>query len=338
MPPGTPVSLKTTAGTDTEAQPFESVVAAAKALADGLRANVMRLLKDESYGVLELCRVLETPQPALSHHLKVLHQAGLVARRREGNTVFYRRAPALSLLHKALLEAIDGIDLPLAQRLRIDAVHEARSSRCEAFFAEHADRFSTRQARICEAAVYVPSVIEIIDRLGLGIGQALEIGPGEGELLRPLAERFSEVVAIDSSRGMLDQSARRLADLDNIRFLHRDVATLAERPRYQLVAAAMVVHHLPSPQRFFRQARRLLQPGGLLVVVELCRHEHEWAHEACGDLWLGFEAAELAAWAANAGFGPGETQFLAQKNGFRLQIHAYPNDLSPGPTSRSSHA
>jgi DNA-binding transcriptional ArsR family regulator len=320
------------------AQPFASVVAAAKAVADELRANVMRLLKDESYGVLELCRLLETPQPALSHHLKVLSRAGLVARRREGNTVFYRRAPAPSPLHKALLEAIDAIDLPAAQRLRVEAVHQARSRRCEAFFAEHAERFSTHQARICEAAVYVPSVIEIIDRLGLGSGQALEIGPGEGELLRPLAERFCEVVAIDSSLGMLDRSAQRLTDLTNIRFLHRDVATLPERPRYQLVAAAMVVHHLPSPQRFFRQARRLLQPDGLLVVVELCRHEHEWAHEACGDLWLGFEAAELAQWAANAGFAPGETQFLAQKNGFRIQIHTYPNDTSPGPTSRSSHA
>jgi 2-polyprenyl-3-methyl-5-hydroxy-6-metoxy-1,4-benzoquinol methylase len=318
-------------------QSFEHVAAAAKALADSLRANVMRLLKDESYGVLELCRVLEVPQPALSHHLKVLHQARLVARRREGNTVFYRRAPALSPLHKALLEAVDAIALPAVQRLRVDAVHQARSRRCLTFFSEHADRFGTHQARICEAAVYVPSVIEVVDRLGLGSGRALEIGPGEGELLRPLAERFQAVVAIDSSRGMLDQSARRLADLGNIRYVHRDVATLPGQAQFQLVAAAMVVHHLASPQSFFRQAQRLLQPGGLLVVVELCRHDHEWAHDACGDLWLGFEATELAQWAANAGFGAGETQFLAQKNGFRIQIHTYSNDSPPGPT-RSSHA
>jgi 2-polyprenyl-3-methyl-5-hydroxy-6-metoxy-1,4-benzoquinol methylase len=292
--------------------------------------------------VLELCRVLDIAQPALSHHLKVLHQAGLVTRRREGNTIFYRRAPASppmqEALHAALLEAIDAIDLPGAQRARIDAVHQARSRRSEAFFAEHADQFSSNQARISEAAVYVPSVLEIVERFRLGSGTALEIGPGEGELLRPLAHRFDHVVAIDNARGMLEHSAGRIADLSNVRLLHKDVATLPERSEYQFVVAAMVVHHLPSPQRFFRQARRLLQRDGVLVVVELCRHEHEWAHVACGDLWLGFEAAELARWAANAGFGTGETQFLAQKNGFRIQIHTYPNNLPEQPAPRRSHA
>jgi 2-polyprenyl-3-methyl-5-hydroxy-6-metoxy-1,4-benzoquinol methylase len=305
---------------------FDALVTAAKAVADPLRANVLRLLKDDSYGVLELCRLVETAQPALSHHLKVLHQAALVTRRREGNSIFYRRAPAPGALQRALLEAIDAVELPEIQRSRIDEVHRERSRRSEAFFAENAAQFSSHQARISEASVYVPSVLEIVQRLGLGTGTALEIGPGEGELLRPLAERFAEVIAIDSARTMLDQSAGRVADLDNVRLLHADVASLPERNEYQLVVAAMVVHHLPSPQRFFRQAQRLLERDGLLIVVELCRHEHEWARAACGDVWLGFEAAELAQWADKAGFGRGETQFLAQKNGFRIQIHTYPNN------------
>jgi DNA-binding transcriptional ArsR family regulator/cyclopropane fatty-acyl-phospholipid synthase-like methyltransferase len=338
----TPQRISTDARLDSGAHGFAPVVAVARAVGDGLRANVLRLLKDESYGVLELCRLLDIAQPGLSHHLKILHRAGLVTRRREGNTIFYRRAPAPpplhDALHRALLEAIDAVDLPAAQRARIDAVHQDRSRRSEAFFAEHADQFGTNQARISEASVYVPSVLEIVERFRLGSGTALEIGPGEGELLRPLAERFDHVVAIDSARGMLEHSAGRVADLPNVRLLHQDVATLPEHPDYQLVVAAMVVHHLPSPQRFFRQAQRLLQRGGLLVIVELCRHQHEWAHTACGDLWLGFEAAELAQWAANAGFGTGETQFLAQKNGFRIQLHTYCNDLSEPPAQRTSHA
>ena len=318
----------------TAAQAFDEVVAAAKAVADPLRANVMRVLKDESYGVLELCSILAIAQPALSHHLKVLHQAGLVVRRREGNTIFYRRAPAPVAFHSALLAAIDDVAVPREQGQRIDAVHAERSRRSEAFFAEHAEDFASHQARISEAGVYAGSVLEVVDRLGLGSGTALEIGPGDGELLSSLASRFNEVVGIDSARSMLDRCAARVAGLGNVRLVHRDFAHVAERPRYQLVLAAMVAHHQPSPQRFFRHAASLLRRDGVLILVELCRHDHEWARTACGDLWLGFEPVELTQWAANAGLETGESQFLAQKNGFRIQLHTYHHTSR----SRSSHA
>lgn len=302
---------------------LDDVVAVAKAVADVQRAGVLRALKEDSFGVLELCRILGTAQPALSHHLKVLHQAGLVVRRREGNTIFYRRAPAAGELQAALLAAIDRAPLPEAHACGIEAVHRERSRRSEAFFIEHAADFAAQQARICEHSVYAASVLELIDRLRLGRGTALEIGPGDGELLAALAARFDTVVGIDSAPGMLQRAAARVANRPNVRLEHRDFNDLPARPRYQLVLAAMVVHHQPSPPRFFRHAAERLEPDGVLIVVELCRHHQEWARSACGDLWLGFEAAELAEWAGRAGLTAGESQFLAQKNGFRIQIHTY---------------
>ena len=310
-------------GPDPGADRLGDVVGLAKAAADPLRAAVLRVLKEESYGVLELCRILEIAQPALSHHLKVLHGAGMVARRREGNTIFYRRAPAGSHLHAALLDAVDGIPVPAAQAEQIEAVHAERSRRSEAFFTEHAEEFASQQARICESRVYAQSVLDLVARLDLGEGVALEIGPGDGELLGRLATRFHEVVGIDSARSMLDRCAENLAGHHNVRLMHRDFADLPARPRFQLVLAAMVAHHQPSPQRFFRQAASMLRRDGVLAVVELCRHDHEWARTACGDVWLGFEPAELAEWAGNVGLKPGESQFLAQRNGFRIQIHTY---------------
>ncbi|NCZ63885.1 MAG: ArsR family transcriptional regulator, partial [Cellvibrionales bacterium] len=62
-----------------------------KALGDDLRVQVLRLLKDESLNVSELCEVFQLRQSALSHHLKVLVQANLLARKKEGTVTFYRR-------------------------------------------------------------------------------------------------------------------------------------------------------------------------------------------------------------------------------------------------------
>lgn len=318
-----PSSAASSLATPVPADGLSTLVTLTKAAADELRARVLRILKDESYGVLELCRILDAAQPALSHHLKVLYQAELVSKRREGNTVFYRRAPVHSDLQQALLDALDTVDLDPLHDQRIDQVHAARSRTSEAFFAEHAEQFAGNQARICEAAVYAASVIDAVERLGLGNGTALDIGPGDGELLAMLAGRFERVVGVDSAREMLDRCAARLGPLGNVELLHRDVADLDGPQRYELVVAAMVVHHQPSPRRFFQQARRLLGEGGVFVVAELCRHDHEWARAACGDLWLGFEPGELTQWAGNAGLHCIESQFLAQKNGFRVQIHTY---------------
>ena len=43
----------------------------------------------------------------------------------------------------------------------------------------------------------------------------------------------------------------------------------------------------------------------------------------CGDQWLGFEPAELERWATLASLEPAESLFLAQKNGFQIQIQRY---------------
>jgi ArsR family transcriptional regulator len=229
--------------------------------------------------------------------------------------------------------------LPDEQLMQVDAIHAERNRRSEAFFAQHAHDFALQQARISDAAVYVPSVLELIDRAlpsaqatdpdrGLrptDESSALEIGPGEGDLLRLLAQRFTFVVGIDNQAAMLERCAAVATEFPNVRLLNRDFATLPSIARYRLVVAAMVIHHLASPARVFQHAKRLVSPGGLLVVVELCRHDHEWVREACGDLWLGFEPQELLDWAARSGFEREESQFLAQRNGFQIQIHGLRN-------------
>ena len=319
-----PVAPTLTQSEATPAAPsLEAVAALAKAAGDQLRCTVLRVLREESYGVLELCQILEIAQPALSHHLKILHGAGLLARRREGNSVFYRRASTSGGLERALLERIDSAPVPDALRQRIDQVHDERRQRSEAFFREHAAEFQINQARISETAAYRPGILELIDSAGCPGGRALEIGPGEGGLLEALSRRFDDVEGMDSSRNMLNRAAAAVAGRRNVQLTHGDFMTLTRSAAYQLVVAAMVVHHLASPPGFFRQAARLLSAGGLLVVAELCSHDNEWARQACGDQWLGFEPQELASWAENAGLLPLDSQFLAQKNGFQIQIHSY---------------
>lgn len=102
----------------------DELAALCKAAGDPLRLNVLRALANDSFGVLELAQIFAIGQSGMSHHLKVLAQADLVATRREGNAIFYRRAlPHTDLLggklHAALLEEVDGLSLPTDVQSRI---------------------------------------------------------------------------------------------------------------------------------------------------------------------------------------------------------------------------
>src|SRR5690606_35964380 len=65
-----------------------------KACGDALRLEILRALKSDSFGVLELCEIFDIKQSGMSHHLKVLSTQALVQTRREGNSIFYQRAVA----------------------------------------------------------------------------------------------------------------------------------------------------------------------------------------------------------------------------------------------------
>ena len=103
-----------------------------KATADQLRLQILRVLHNESFGVSELCNLFDIRQPAMSHHLKVLASAGLVATRREGNSIYYRRGAfdqscELKSLQSNLFATVDRVELPVAVSVNDSKIQLIRS-------------------------------------------------------------------------------------------------------------------------------------------------------------------------------------------------------------------
>ncbi len=303
--------------------PDDPVVEVAKAAGDERRANLLRVLEHDSFSVSELAQVFSVAQPAISHHLKILREAGLVSQRREGNSNYYRRRdPADSALIRELFKALDGSPAPVNLRRKVAAVHRAREKNVRAFFASNADALKSQRMLISEPGEYAESMQEIW-RTHLPVrGRALEIGPGNTRIIERLAEDFGEITAIDRSAKMLAPVRAEAIELTNVRIEENDLSTHSG-PQQNLVVAAMVVHHQTSPRAFFAAAAARLAPGGMLLIAELDRHQHDWATEACGDLWLGFTPEELDGWAESVGMKLATRQFFAQRNGFTIQLASY---------------
>lgn len=311
----------------------DALAALLKCAGDSLRLQILRVLSSNAFGALELSDIFAMRQNAMSHHLKLLANSGLVNSRREGTHIFYRRANvqsgcgAFPALCAAIVGAADAIALPDDIQQRLEAIENNRAAASQEFFRANAAKFRKQQDLIASYPQYGEAVLAIIDSHGSHLNKlALEVGPGEGELLPGLQQRFARVVALDNSAEMLaraEEYARERA-LNGIEFVLADTQAAEQAAlRADVITLNMVLHHTPAPAAIIADLAKRLAPGGLLLVTELCQHDQDWARTACGDLWLGFEPEELSLWAQNAGLQEAGSEFLALKNGFSIQLRQF---------------
>ena len=294
------------------------VVQVAKATGDHLRANILRALAADSFSVMELGAIFTTAQPAMSHHLKVLRDAGLVTQRKEGTSIFYQRAVATTPFLRSLFNELDETALNADATRVIDGIHTERQLHSVDFFNSHAADFASHQALICDPTVYLASVGELLKHQRHA--KALEIGPGHGELLEILSAQFDTVIGIDNAHEMLNLAKQSAAPNVSLCVADFNALDKTHEHAYDVVVAAMVLHHMASPAQFFTNAKRYLKPTGALIVADLCEHQQAWVRDHCGDFWLGFQQQQLTDWLNAAGLTLDTHQVLAQKNGFVVQV------------------
>ena len=309
------------------------LISTLKALADQLRMEIIRILKDSSFGVQELAAIFQIPQPGMSHHLKVLSKAGLVTARREGNSLFYRRSimdshSAQADILISLFKTIDQTPVSEQRQVRINEIHKQRSDSATEFFNKNNEKLFENQARIVTFNQYQKAAQELIAHELPNERQfAMEIGPGEGDLLSHLAGLFDRVYALDNSQLMLQKAKSHLKSKpsnSNVVWFHGEVDTaLNEGIKVSFLAINMVLHHMANPGEMFSKFYQMLGQEGVLFISDLCPHNQQWTRDACGDLWMGFDSQDIENWAISAGFILKQSQYLGLKNGFQVQLKSF---------------
>lgn len=113
---------------------------------------------------------------------------------------------------------------------------------------------------------------ETFSRLHLRDGlRLLEVACGTGRLLAKIRDRHPAVrsVGVDLSRGMLDAAARRTRSAQGL--ICGNVASLPFRTAgFDVVVCSNSFHFFPEPGVGLREMRRVLRPGGSLVLTDWC--------------------------------------------------------------------
>lgn len=294
--------------TGTPPQSTRGIVDRLSQLGDPVRVRMLRVLDRNELAVGELAKVLQIPQSSASRHIKILAEGGWLLRRPLGPATYYR-VVLDDLPHdaRALWVAVRdhaSEDPETAQDdARLAAVLAERMEDSTSFFGRHAGHWDDLRGELFGRRFTDQALLGLIDPswtvadLGCGTGNAAEL----------LAPWVTEVVAVDASPEMLDAARRRLADRNNIRFVHADL-TAASVPVGQVDAAVclLVLHHLERPGAVLHQMAHMLRGvrggGGVALVVDITEHDRSDYRHEMGHRHQGFSHTTVRDMYEEAGF------------------------------------
>jgi ubiquinone/menaquinone biosynthesis C-methylase UbiE/DNA-binding transcriptional ArsR family regulator len=303
---------------------FDALNTALKAAGEETRLRVLALLAEAELTVSDLTDILRQSQPRISRHLKLLVEAGLVERFREGTWAFFRLAEhgGGADVARALIERLNPGDQTIARdRDRLSSVRHARAAAAQAYFRAHAAEWDRiRKLHVADEAVEDAIRAALSDK---PFRSLLDLGTGTGRMLEMFGPEIERGLGLDLSLDMLLLARDRLerAGLRNCSVRQGDIYDLPlANDSFDVVILHQVLHFLDDGARAIREAARVLRPGGRLLVVDFAPHEQEFLREQFAHRRLGFAPDTVTQWITASGLDPVMHKSLAPEPGSEGKI------------------
>jgi len=309
-----------------------------KAAAEETRLRILAICAGGELTVSELTHILGQSQPRVSRHLKLLCDAGLLRRFREGSWVFYRRAEGSAVggvgLVESILNRIPATDPQFRRDMqRLAEVRKSREAVAEAYFRENAAEWDRLRSLDVDEAEVEAKILSLIS--GTRDQSIIDIGTGTGRILELFGRTIGRGVGIDLSHEMLALARSRLdsAGLWECQVRHGDMYQLpVDDADFDIATLHLVLHYADDPTAVIQEAARAMAPGGRLVIVDFAPHEVEELRDAHAHRRLGFSDLEIQDLLTSAGL---DLSIIDSLPGDPLTVKIWIGDKKPRDLSDS---
>ena len=309
-----------------------------RALADPTRLRIILLIRQLELSVGEVVQILGQSQPRVSRHIRILDEAGIAERRKEGSWVFLRPGPVLTggMLDR-LFASTNSNEARLIQRdlTKLDQVRSYRTEMAANYFAAHANEWdSLRSLHVAESEVEdaISCILKTVP-----LGSLLDVGTGTGRMIELFAADAERIVAVDNSTEMLRLARAKLAAMDTPSSAKVDImlgdfnALPLGDAAFDTILLHQVLHYAQHPERAISEAARVLAPDGRLMIVDFAAHDREELRTVHAHARLGFADETIAKAFANSGI---EMAHQATLEGGLLAVKIWMGQKSLEPMNR----
>lgn len=284
---------------------MEQLVTALKALADMTRLRLLYLVARSELAVTDLTWIVRQSQPRVSRHLKILTEAGLLERHKEGSWVYYRLAqsgPASAFLPALVSSMPDSAPDIIRDLERLAEIQKNRTDSAQQYFDSHAAEWDQMRALYISEAEVEREIVRVLS--ARPINALLDVGTGTGRILEVMAPAIKRGIGIDNSREMLALARARLDknDLRHCQVRQGDMYDLpTENGGFDAITFHQVLHFADDPRAAVAAAASALAPGGRLLVADFAPHSREELRDTQAHRRLGFADEQMADYFKAAG-------------------------------------
>ena len=291
---------------------MEELLSGLRAAAEATRVRILFILSHGEANVSELTQILGQSQPRVSRHLKLMAEAGLISRHKEGNWVLFRlREEDLGgALARSIVDLLPAADAVLKGDLaRLEDIRNRRAEAATEYFRNNAPRWQHLRSLHVREEDVEHAMVRLAGKSPIRLH--VDLGTGTGAVLRRFAGHSTQSIGIDSSRDMLAIARVNLetAGIRHAQVRHAELYALPFPDGFSdFVTIHQVLHFLEDPGRALIEAARILEPGGRLMIVDFAPHDLDQLRTEHAHRRLGIAAEHMTQWLHPCRLEPGSAR------------------------------
>ena len=278
-----------------------------RALADPTRLRIVLLLQKMELAVGELAQILDQSQPRISRHIRILDEAGLAERRKEGSWVFLKPGPASELEILGRIFRSDKVaksEQALQDQAQLSLVRKARADMAERYFSAHAEEWDAiRSLHLPESDVERAMLALLRDTQ---LGKMLDIGTGTGRMVELFGPAAQSIIALDKSPEMLRLARAKLLESETesgSNLVQKTELKQGDFNQLPVTSAAVdsvilhqVLHYAQHPEAVLVEVSRVLKCNGIVLIADFAAHDREDLRTEHAHARLGFSDDSMKRW------------------------------------------